>query len=238
MSGKSVKPDRERPPVLAHIRFRQERHAFEGLSLEDRFAKIYDKNFWGSRESSSGLGSELDATSQLRNELPGILRRLGIRRLLDVPCGDFTWMSSVSLEIEEYIGGDIVAKIIERNSSRFENPHRRFMQLDLTQEMLPEAELILCRDCLVHLSFANIFRALANMQRSKITYLLTTTFPECSVNEDITDGDWRLLNLQLPPFNFPVPLDLINEECTECDGAYDDKSLGLWKLEDLPVFRL
>ena len=238
MSGKSVKLGRERPPVLAHLRFKQERHAFEGLSLEHRFSKIYDKNLWGSPESSSGLGSELDTTSQLRNELPGILRRLNIRRLLDVPCGDFTWMSHVSLDIEEYVGGDIVAKIIKRNSSRFENPHRRFMQLDLTQDRLPEAEMILCRDCLVHLSFTNIVRALTNMQRSKITYLLTTTFPECLANEDVTDGDWRLLNLQLPPFNFPVPLGLINEECTECDGAYDDKSLGLWKVEDLPVFRL
>jgi hypothetical protein len=234
MSDNPPKSDRERPPVLAHLRFQQERHEFDGLSLKDRFAKIYAKNLWGSPESLSGLGSEIDATSQLRSELPKMLRNLKVQRLLDVPCGDFTWMSRLSLKLEEYIGGDIVQEIVEGNSSRFENPYRRFVELDLTQDTLPEVELILCRDCLVHLSFGNIFRALANMQRSKIRYLLTTTFPDCAVNEDITDGDWRLLNLQLPPFNFPVPQELINEECTECEGAYRDKSLGLWRLEDLP----
>jgi hypothetical protein len=42
------------------------------------------------------------------------------------------------------------------------------------------------------------------------------------------------LNLQLPPFNFPAPLRLIEENCTEDGGKYADKSLGLWRLSDLP----
>jgi hypothetical protein len=64
--------------------------------------------------------------------------------------------------------------------------------------------------------------------------LLTTTFPEHDQNSDIVDGDWRLLNLQRAPFLFPGPLRLINERCTEADGAYDDKSLGLWRIDSIP----
>jgi len=48
-------------------------------------------------------------------------------------------------------------------------------------------------------------------------------------------GDWRLLNLQRPPFNFPPPLRLMNERCTESRGAFGDKSLGLWLVGQLPT---
>ena len=68
-----------------------------------------------------------------------------------------------------------------------------------------------------------------------VDYLLTTTFPSCDQNEDIVTGDWRLLNLQRPPFNFPPPLRLMNERCTESRGAFGDKSLGLWLVGQLPT---
>jgi hypothetical protein len=98
----------------------------------------------------------------------------------------------------------------------------------------PAADLLLCRDCLVHLSFADIDKALRNIRRSSLAYLLTTTFPAESVNADIVTGDWRPLNLQAAPFNLPTPVELINEGCTEGDGAFADKSLGLWRIRDLP----
>jgi hypothetical protein len=101
------------------------------------------------------------------------------------------------------------------------------------QDPLPEADLLLCRDCLVHLSFADIGRALSNVLRSGLPYLLTTTFPECEVNEDIVTGDWRPLNLELEPFGFPPPSELLNERCSEAGGLFADKSLGLWQLAEL-----
>ena len=94
--------------------------------------------------------------------------------------------------------------------------------------------MLFCRDCFVHFSYSDIYFALDNIKQSKITYLLTTTFPDCESNEDITTGDWRLLNLEKPPFNFPTPLRLINEQCSEGGGLYQDKSLGLWQVQDIP----
>jgi hypothetical protein len=85
----------------------------------------------------------------------------------------------------------------------------------------------------VHLSFADIHRALSNVRRSRITYLVTTTFPGCEVNEDIVTGDWRPLNLELEPFGFPGPSELLNEGCSEAGGLFADKSLGLWRVADL-----
>jgi hypothetical protein len=46
------------------------------------------------------------------------------------------------------------------------------------------------------------------------------------VAADIRTGGWRTLNFQLPPFNFPPPLHLLNENCTEAGGKFFDKSLG------------
>jgi hypothetical protein len=107
--------------------------------------------------------------------------------------------------------------------------------LDLTSSPLPPADLLLCRDCLVHLSLTDARRALANIRRSDITYLLTTTFPAEPTNVDVVTGDWRPLNLQRPPFGFPEPLELLVEGCTEQQGLFADKSLGLWRVADLPL---
>lgn len=39
--------------------------------------------------------------------------------------------------------------------------------------------------------------------------------------------------MQLQPFNFPAPIRIINEKCTEAGGQYSDESLGLWELDEV-----
>jgi hypothetical protein len=141
---------------------------------------------------------------------------------------------AAELPIEGYVGVDIVPELIAENTQRYASACVEFRVGDLTRDPLPPSQLILCRDCLVHLSFANIARVVRNLKASGAEYLLTTTFPEHDVNADADDADWRLLNLELPPFNFGRPLRVVNEECDEIDGAYRDKSLALWKLASLP----
>lgn len=224
----------ERPLALANRRYERHRQALRGKSLEETFSYIHQHNVWGSRESESGVGSELEATRQLRLEIPRLLRQLGAGSLLDIPCGDFGWMQQVDLGTLRYIGADIVPAIVERNQARYANPQRQFQKLDLTSDDLPQVDVVLCRDCLVHFSFATVFRAFANLKRSGSGYLLATTFPDLKANLDIEDGDWWAQNLERPPFSLPRPLALINEGCLEEDGAYADKSLGLWAIADLP----
>ena len=207
-----------------------EKQSGEGsmLSAEDTFRHIYEKNHWSGERSVSGEGASSVQTRQLRQALPALMEELEVDVLLDLPCGDFSWMQSIELPVSTYIGGDIVPELVARNRERYAEPGRRFERLDVTRDRLPPADLLLCRDGLVHLSFGDIHRALANIRRSDITYLLATTFPECEENEDITTGDWRILNMERPPFNLPAPLRLINERCTEGGGQFRDKSLGLW----------
>ena len=77
-------------------------------------------------------------------------------------------------------------------------------------------------------------RAFANLKASGSGFLIATTFTEHDDNRDIVDGDWRLLNLQAEPFNLPRPVALLNEGCREAGGTYDDKSLGVWRIAELP----
>src|SRR5258708_12776139 len=103
--------DSNRPPVLAHQRFAADRRFFAGLSLAQRFQRIHDTNLWGAPESTSGLGSELDATAVLRTELPRLLQKLGVASLLDAPCGDAGWINRPGLGVP-YVGIHIAPALV------------------------------------------------------------------------------------------------------------------------------
>ncbi len=205
----------------------------------ERFQHIFNENRWGNTESVSGEGSNLERTKIVRARLPALLQRLGVRSLLDAPCGDFYWMKEVDLEGVEYIGVDIVRDIIDRDNEWYAAAGRRFVLGDLVSDVLPKTDLILCRDCLVHLPYAETRKAIGNFQKSGAMWLLTTTFTGARENRDIEIGDWRPINLERPPYSFPRPVEVLNEESDEVDeelGAFPDKSLGLWRLADLRYF--
>ena len=225
----------KRPAVLAHERFVADRENFAGLDLAARFERIEQTNLWGAATSVSGLGSEDVATAAIREALPGLLLRLGARSLLDAPCGDAGWIGSVQLGVD-YTGIDIVPSLIATNNARVARGDLkgRFFVADITRDALPACDLILCRDCLVHLSFQNIARSMSRFHASGAQFLVVTTFPEWDDNSDCEDGDWRALNMTRAPFGWPPPRELINERCEEGDGGWRDKSLGLWRLDDLP----
>jgi methyltransferase family protein len=224
-----------RPAVLAHERFVADRENFAGLDLAARFERIERTNLWGAATSVSGLGSEDLATAAIREVLPSLLHRLGARSLLDAPCGDAGWIGSMRLDID-YTGIDIVPSLIAANSARIARGELRgsFFVADITRDSLPRCDVILCRDCLVHLSFQNIARAIAGFRASGAQFLLVTTFPEWEGNRDCEDGDWRALDMTKPPFGWPPPRELINERCDEGGGGWRDKSLGLWRLDESP----
>jgi hypothetical protein len=203
-------------------------------SSEQVFSGIHRDNAWAGDESVSGPGSSREATANVRRELPKLLGELGVHTLLDAPCGDFHWLAGVDLPVERYHGVDVVAAVIAANRERYGSDRRAFAHLDLLRDPLPRADLILCRDCLVHFSFRDIERALAAFLRSGATYLLTTTFP-LTENRDIVTGEWRPINLETTPFRFPPPLRLVDERYRGEGGRYADKSLGLWRLTDLTL---
>ncbi len=85
----------------------------------------------------------------------------------------------------------------------------------------------------MHLSFRDIGKTLKNLKRSKIEYVVTTTFPAMTANSDIVTGDWRPLNVEAAPLRFPKPIKIIAEGTKY--GTYGEKCMGVWRISDLPV---
>ncbi len=208
---------------------------YKGKPLKFIFSEFHRKNIWRGKDSLSGAGSDLIQTSRIRKEIPSLLERINAKSLLDAPCGDFYWMRNTKLGSVQYIGIDTVPDLIDQNQRQYGNEMRKFINLDISEDKLPYADVILCRDCLVHFSFKHIVSAIKKFKESGSKYLLTTTFINRSKNKDIITSRWRPINLQLSPFNFPKPIELICEQCTEANDKYSDKSLGLWKLEDILI---
>jgi len=220
--------------MLAALVRMVERLFSPGQSAKQKFSDIYRHNVFGGVESRSGGGSSLEQTAAIRAAIPALLRELGVKTMIDAPCGDFFWMQHTELGVDRYIGIDIVEELIARDQQQFGSGSRQFLCLNIIDDMVPPADLIFSRDCLVHLNFDQATKALRNFQRSGAKYLLTTTFTDRAHNVDLVGNDiWRTLNLERAPFNLPKPLRLINERCTEGDGGYADKSLGLWALQNL-----
>ena len=197
------------------------------------FEGIYRRNEWGSPESVSGPGSSLARGAGLTPALLALLRELGTRRLIDAPCGDLNWISEVADAMDEYVGVDVVRDLIAQNRRRHAEPNRTFLCLDIVRHTIPRGDVILCRDGLVHFSFADIRAALARFAASGTPLLLTTTFIDRPTNADIRTGGWRPLNLEQPPFEFPPPLRVVDEQCVHSGGIYRDKRLALWEIRAL-----
>lgn len=206
-------------------------------NLEDIFTQAYNDSIsgkFGEIESASGPGSTLEQTKNVRSFIKKVVQDFAITSIVDAPCGDFYWMKHVDIGICTYTGIDVVKPLIYKNNELYQSTHIEFLAQDVLADAIPCADLIICRDFLVHLSHADVKKALRNFKASGAKYLLTTTFPlrrDC----DIQSGGWRPINLEAAPFYFPRPLILSSEECTEQNGAYADKSLALWKLDDIKI---
>lgn len=194
--------------------------------IQSVFSQIYKHNLWGSRESVSGPGSTLSRTVRLRQELPALIEEMNITSLLDAPCGDFNWMKHVNLNLDQYIGADVVPELIVTNLQKYGNANREFIVLDITKSKIPAVDLIMCRDCWIHFCFNDVTAAVANFKQSKSKYLVTSTYPGVRENHEISTGECRALNLLLPPFSFPPPLRAIIEQP-------EIRVMGLWRLQDL-----
>ena len=194
----------------------------------DVFGQIHDARSWRG-SSVSGTGSDPDATAPLLAALPALLAGIGVRTILDAPCGDGNWMAELAYPLEHYTGIDVVPAVVDAATAAHGGPTREYRVGDLIRDPLPQADLVLCRDCLVHLPLAEGIEALANIRRSGATWLLATTFPSRAANADIRMGRWRPLNLCRPPFSLPAPDQLVSEQFG-ADPRFADKSLGLWRL--------
>jgi len=199
---------------------------------KDFFETVFEDKKFGS-DYHSGEGASFEQTRIIMKKIPELVKQLNVKSFLDLPCGDFTFMSQIVDRIPGYIGCDVSSKLIERNKEKYPEHADKFIVLDATTQDIPAVDMIFCRDLLVHLNYENIHKILDNFKKSGSRYLLTTTFPgrvNKSIDHSYDTIFWQPLNLEAIPVNMSPPLMYINEGCTEGGGNFTDKSLGLWML--------
>jgi hypothetical protein len=190
--------------------------------IRERFRHIFQNNSWSSAESRSGKGSELMFTEPIRNWLLKNLPLLEVNTFVDAPCGDFNWMKEILPQLNlNYIGLDIVPEIIKNNHDAYSTKNINFHTANICQDPLPDCDLIMVRDCLIHLSFDDIEKFLNNLSKTNYKYLLTTTYlvDEGFSNLEILTGQYRKIDLFRAPFNFDISK--IEKRFNDCPAGYD-----------------
>lgn len=204
---------------------------------QDVFTEIYKKGYWQNEQSVSGSGSTEEYTVVVRRELPKLVQELGVMSIYDAPCGDFAWFKLIKwLKPINYVGADIVQGIIDTNSQLYKGDRVEFFQTDIvasppphTLIKLDKKSLWLCRDCLFHLPLEDGVRVLKHFSESNFDYLLTSTHIGVEANTQINAGDFRLINLTLPPYNLPEP----SVKIADYVEGYPERYLALWSREQV-----
>lgn len=190
------------------------------------FEDIIQNRRW--REVVCGSGSTIENTQPLREQLVPFLQKHNINSMADIPCGDFSWMSQVKFpEDFRYIGGDIVGFMVEQARQKY--PGVELIEFDLSQDPIPDVDLLFCRDCLFHFSLADIRLALDNISRSSVKYVMFTSYYN-GTNHDIQTGAFREVDFLKAPFSFSEPIDFIHEDIP---GETHKRRLCLWSIDTI-----
>ena len=188
-----------------------------------RYNESRVRELYAAGNYSSGVGSTMDATAEVRAQLPAICAEFGIKTLLDCPCGDMAWMRQVNLAGVAYTGADIMEELVRRHLRAF--PGRMFFGFNAITDALPRAyDLILCRDFLFHISNADIERVLANFRASGSRYLLTTTWDLPGRTPDLAGPQaeigWGFRRIAVCDFGLAAAVASFRESAPVCRGRW------------------
>lgn len=186
-------------PIKRYRARRGYEQAYGQLSTRQAFAKIYREGVWGG-SLYSGSGSHVDKLTvpyleACRQALQQMEVELGHKPdAVDLGCGDFTIGSQLRPYCRDYTGCDVVEQVVLANRPRFDSV--KFSQVDITEDPLPQADVVFIRQVLQHLSNDCIQRVLPKLAQYKYL-VLTEHLPggEFTPNVDkVTGPHIRLLS--------------------------------------------
>lgn len=179
--------------------------SFSLFSNEDSelvFTNIYEHGCWGWNEKGvgySGEGSTLLNTTHYIAFLQQFIKDNNIKTVVDAGCGDWTFSKEIQWGDVKYLGVDIVKSVIEEDIRKYATDTIRFEHFDILRYELPTADLLICKDVLMHLTNKDIISFLKSTKKFKHC-LFTNNFGLENQNQDIQRGEFRSLDLTAAPF--------------------------------------
>ena len=150
-----------------------------------------------------------------------------IRTVFEAPCGIFRPIATPC----QYDGGDPSRLVVHTNKKQTKKTDIRFRHVNMLYTRFPLVDLFVCPNFLEWLSFAEAQRVLRRILASKPRFLALTGYPLLTEIWDTALGDFRPLNLRLPPFHFPEPIDSLPRP--PLSGGRPDRCFMVWALNDL-----
>lgn len=159
------------------------------------FDDIYLSSAWGKGNDGgkvySGDGShDPILVKPYQEAVLGFLQSLHNPSVLDVGCGDFNVSGVLVPMSQRYLAVDVSQAVIEANESKFVADNLTFLCMDAAADKLPEAEVVIIRQALQHLSNDDIKRVLANCIGTTTKYLIVT--------EHLPSSDQFIANIDKP----------------------------------------
>jgi SAM-dependent methyltransferase len=175
---------------------------FASEDSEAVFTSIYRYGGWGVNEEGegySGDGSTLPNTAYYVAFLEQFIKTNNIKSVVDAGCGDWTFSKNIDWNGAQYLGVDTVKSVIEKNIQKYQTDTIRFQHFDMLIYELPAADLLICKDVLMHLPSRDILSFLKSTKKFKHCLFTNNTGPE-NLNHDIQKGEFRPLDLTAAPF--------------------------------------
>jgi SAM-dependent methyltransferase len=166
-------------------------------SRRSEFEKIYSESIWG---NGSGNGSSLEACVPYMEFLSKFIKDNYIETVVDAGCGDWQFSQHFDWGNVNYLGLDTVRNVIEANRAKYESENIKFAVVDLVDGNLPPSDLLIVKDVLQHLSNESINKIISKFQNYKYVLVVNDIYDSKWLNAQISDGDYRPLDLKLPPF--------------------------------------
>lgn len=168
-------------------------------NLSERFSEIYERNEW---IFGSGEGSLPFHNIGYIAFLQDFIAKHDIRSVVDMGCGDWQFSQFINWGEARYHGYDVVKSVVEANRENFAEDGVEFTLYSGEPSELPDADLLIAKDVLQHLSNERVKDVISHFARFKYV-LVTNSFDPAgqTTNIDIPDGGWRYLDVRRPPFN-------------------------------------
>ena len=127
---------------------------YKNLNDKQTFEKIYRDNEWNKKTTkiNSGPGShDSNLITPYVNFVSSFLKKTPNLKIVDLGCGDFNIGGKIFQLSKEYIGVDIVEKVIMNNRKNFKNKKIKFLCLNVLKDEIPKADCIIIRQVFQHL---------------------------------------------------------------------------------------
>lgn len=200
------------------------------------FYLTYKTNHWNKYKEIetnnlivSGPGSipGSNQTNKIIKDLDAFIKNNKIKSVLDMPCGDFSWMSKL-IQMNSnvsYTGYDIVKEIIDLNNKKFSSDKIKFFVKDIVEEKsFDYFDFVFVRDFFIHIMNNDIIKILNVIKKSKIKFFACSSSAHINFNKDVIIGRYRQLNIEIEPF-------YLDKVFLKISDGLDERYINIYKLD-------